>query len=497
MNLKKLTILHSNDIHGDFLAEMKDGHSVGGIARMSGYIKAQRQAQNNVLYVIAGDMLRGSIIDEEFKGISTMEIINHLEPDIATLGNHEADYGLAHLLFLEKCATFPIITANIYITINGLRLFRSHKIIHINGIKVLFIGIVTDETLANAKKDQLLSKFITIEDAVTEIGLIINSYRGYDIDCTVLVTHMGFLEDQEMAARLDPVWKVDAIIGGHSHTFPQAPAFVNGVLIVQAGCECRAIGRLDLTVNLDSNSLFEYKWQLLEVNEQLCEKDPVVDQLLNHYQDLISEKYDRIITNFDRTLTHPLRQMETEMGNLIADVLSSMIESRGACDLVMVGSGSIRKKEVGPVISLRVLIETLPFSDRIVLANIYGRDLIKGVKYMCRDDILSGHTEFYQMPHYVHIVYDFATKELLTFTIKGQPVDPDRLYTVALQGFHFDNIKMCLDIDPENIPNYTANQIFATSDNDLIQEYFSTHHQMTSKIEGRVTILHRPPQLTN
>ena len=107
MKLKKLTILHTNDIHGDFLAEMKDGRSVGGIARMAGYVKALREESSNVLYVIAGDMLRGSIIDEEYQGISTMEIINHLDPDIASLGNHEMDYGLAHLLFLEKCATFP------------------------------------------------------------------------------------------------------------------------------------------------------------------------------------------------------------------------------------------------------------------------------------------------------------------------------------------------------------------------------------------------------
>lgn len=492
--LKKLTILHTNDIHGDFLAEMKDGRSVGGIARMAGYVKALREESSNVLYVIAGDMLRGSIIDEEYQGISTMEIINHLDPDIASLGNHEMDYGLAHLLFLEKCATFPIITANLYITVNGLRLFHSHKIINVNGIKVLFIGIITDEIMANAKKDPLLAKFIYVEDAVTEIGRIINSYRGYDIDCTVLMTHIGFLEDQELASQLDPTWGIDLIIGGHSHTFPQAPAFVNGVLIVQAGCECQAIGRLDLTINLDRNSILDYKWQLLEVNEQLCDKDPVIDQLLKHYQEQVSAKYDRIITNLDRPLTHPLRQMETELGNLFADALSAMIDTKGGCDLTLIGSGSIRKNKVGPILSLRTLTETFPFSDRIVVAQIYGRDLIEGIKYMCRDEILLGHTEFYQVPYYVHIVYDFKTKELLTFTIKGKPVEANRLYHVAMQGFHFDNIKMCLNIDPEKIPNYNANEVYATSDNDLIQEYFSNHHNLTARVEGRITIMNRPPQ---
>ena len=67
-------------------------------------------------------MFRGSLIDSEFQGVSTIEIMNLLAPDVVTLGNHEVDYGLAHLLFLEKCATFPIINANMHLKHNGARL---------------------------------------------------------------------------------------------------------------------------------------------------------------------------------------------------------------------------------------------------------------------------------------------------------------------------------------------------------------------------------------
>ncbi|MFQ7552487.1 MAG: hypothetical protein ACLRMZ_22005 [Blautia marasmi] len=61
-----------------------------------------RRDNPNTLYMIAGDMFRGSLIDTEFKGISTIEIMNVLGPDIVSLGNHELDYGIAHLLFLER-----------------------------------------------------------------------------------------------------------------------------------------------------------------------------------------------------------------------------------------------------------------------------------------------------------------------------------------------------------------------------------------------------------
>jgi len=52
-------------------------------------------------------MLQGSMIDAEYRGVSTIEIMNYLAPDIATLGNHEFEYGLSHLLFLERLANFP------------------------------------------------------------------------------------------------------------------------------------------------------------------------------------------------------------------------------------------------------------------------------------------------------------------------------------------------------------------------------------------------------
>ena len=115
MNTKQITLLHSNDMHGDFLADHVDDKLTGGVSMLSGYLTKCRNEDPNVIYAIAGDMFRGSVIDSEFLGLSTIQIVNLLAPDIVTLGNHETDYGVAHLLFLEKMATFPIINANLYI----------------------------------------------------------------------------------------------------------------------------------------------------------------------------------------------------------------------------------------------------------------------------------------------------------------------------------------------------------------------------------------------
>ena len=240
METKKFTILHSNDFHGDFLAEVKGegkGNLIGGLALLSGYINKVRKEEKNVLYVIAGDMVQGSLIDAEWKGISTMEIMNYLAPDVVALGNHEFDYGLPHLLFLEKMANFPIVNANLYIKKYNKRLMKPYEIIKKAGLDILFTGIITEKILDTLRLDKLVGSFVSLEDASKEIGKISNAYKNDDIDLTILLTHIGYESDIALAKMLNPKWGVDMIIGGHSHTILEKPAKENGILIAQAGWE--------------------------------------------------------------------------------------------------------------------------------------------------------------------------------------------------------------------------------------------------------------------
>lgn len=285
-NLKKLTLLHSNDLHGDFLAERIDNKLVGGVSMLSGYINKVREEEENVIYCIAGDMFRGSVIDAEYKGVSTIEIMNLLGPDVVTIGNHEVDYGLSHLLFIEKCANFPIINANFHIRTNNKRLFQPFYIAHIDGMKILFIGIITEDVLAQTKMDKVIGSFVDICEAAEEIGRICNTYNPIDIDFTIILTHIGFEEDKKLAAMLDPAWGVDVIIGGHSHTFLEHPVKVNDILIVQAGTGTDQIGRFDIMVDTDLNAVDTYTWSTVPIDETNCPRDESLENFIMHYKDL-------------------------------------------------------------------------------------------------------------------------------------------------------------------------------------------------------------------
>ena len=278
--LKHLTLLHSNDLHGDFLAEEIEETFVGGISLLSGYISKVRREETAALYAVSGDLFRGSIIDAEYKGLSTVEMMNLLAPDVVTLGNHEIDYGIGHLLFLEKCALFPIINANLYLTTNQIRLFNSHIILEIGGMRVLFIGVLTEEVLATARKERLIGSFINIHDAAAEVGRICNAHRTEDIDLTVLLTHIGFEEDKKLAALLDPWWGVDLIIGGHTHTYLTEPCVVAGIPIVQAVTGTDQIGRFDLMIDTDTNSIDSYTWQLIPIDDSHCPSDTDLEDVI-------------------------------------------------------------------------------------------------------------------------------------------------------------------------------------------------------------------------
>ncbi len=190
---------------------------------------------------------------------------------------------------------------------------------------------------------------------------------------TILLTHIGFESDVELAKLLRPEWGVDLIIGGHSHTVLEKPAKVNNILIAQAGVGTDQIGRFDIVVDDDTNSIVDYKWQLISINNKIAKPDKKLEEYIRSFQKEVDRKYNTILTKFSQTLTHPKREEETSLGNLIADAFAEVSET----DVMFVGSGSIRSKELGPVVTLKDLISCFPFDDVLQRFMITGAQLWK------------------------------------------------------------------------------------------------------------------------
>ena len=483
--LKKLTILHSNDLHGDFLAEEIDRSLVGGVSMLSGYVNKVRNEEKNTLYCIAGDMFRGSVIDSEFKGISTIEIMNMLSPDVVTLGNHETDYGIAHLLFIEKCAKFPIINANLHIKTNGARLFKPHYIAEVDGMKILFIGIITEDVISQTKNDGIIGSFVDINEAAQEIGKICDTYNAIDIDFTVLLTHIGFEEDKKLAEKLDPAWGVDVIIGGHSHTFIDEPAVVNDIVVVQAGTGTDQIGRFDINIDTDNNCIDTYTWQTVPINSEHCPNDEDLENILNHYKDQTDIKYGRLVTRLKKKLTHPDRNRETALGGLLSDILRKNL----GLDIMLLGSGSVRTEQLGPIVLFSDLCECFPYDDSVYMLKVTGGQLKRMLAYMVRDEVWEGvHCEFYQLSSGLRVEYDKKTHSFNRFDFNGEPVEDDKIYMVGLQKYHYINFEEFFNVSFDEISANGTPVVVSTSCCSIFDEYLSNHQNLDREISGRLVI---------
>ncbi len=172
-DLKEIVILHSNDIHGQFAGKTDElGRMCHSTAQVAGYVSSKKAENPCTFYCIAGDAFQGSLIDSEFLGLSTIDILNMSNIDVMALGNHELDYGISHMMFVAKFAEFPIINANFKMKTNGRNLFKPQHRIRRDGMEFLFIGLLTPDIVDQTRAEGLVGSYVTVEDSKAELEKI-------------------------------------------------------------------------------------------------------------------------------------------------------------------------------------------------------------------------------------------------------------------------------------------------------------------------------------
>ncbi|MFB8787772.1 MAG: 5'-nucleotidase C-terminal domain-containing protein [Potamolinea sp.] len=283
---------------------------------------------------------------------------------------------------------------------------------------------------------------------------------------------------------LNPEWGVDMIIGGHSHTFLEQPAEVNNILIAQAGIGTDQIGRFDVVVDDDTNSIVEWKWQLLPVDNNLAEPDPEIEKLIMTFQKEVDRKYNRLIGRLAHKLTHPKREEESDLGNLIADIVAQLDK----LDVVLIGSGSIRGTKLGPLVTLSDLKTVYPYDDVLYKVRVTGEQLTQIFAHFMRlENRIPGESCYFQVNKGIQAVYNDAQKRLESLSINEKSVQADAHYTICLEEFHYKNSVLSLGITTEELTQLDNAKVVSTSCQNILEEYFSHHQNLNSKIEGRLT----------
>lgn len=251
LSAQNLTILHLNDTHSHIEPERGGKYDgKGGVIEQAAYIDSVRVADGaaNVLLLHAGDFGQGTSYFTELDGNIEIDILNAMAYDAVCLGNHEFDNGLEELARRLACLDAPVVCANYDFSSTPLAdLVKPSVIINKAGRKIGIFGLLTDVSLVVDSKIAALLEYKDPAAAAQEQALMLKK-EGCDI--IIALTHLGYegeaYTDFELAGATS---NIDIIVGGHSHTYLDEPAFARNrdgrkVMIVTDGKWGLNIGNL-------------------------------------------------------------------------------------------------------------------------------------------------------------------------------------------------------------------------------------------------------------
>jgi 5'-nucleotidase len=190
-----------------------------------------------------------------------------------------------------------------------------------------------------------------------------------------------------------------------------------------------------------------------------------------------------VVTKFTERLTHPLREQESSLGNLMADAIAQSVGT----DVVLLGAGSVRVKEMGPAVTLMDLVACFPYDDSLTRCTVSGADLKRMFGHWMRTENRNGEGECYQVNAGVRAVYSDADHALVSLAVGGAPAEDAATYTVTLQGYHAKNSESYLATTPAQLEAAAPGKIVASSAQTVLREWLLAHQNVGSEVEGRLT----------
>ena len=254
---KKITILHTNDVHSHIDPFPKNdplNPSGGGVIARANIINLVKKDNPHTLVLDAGDVFQGTPYFNFFGGELELKLMSKMGYNASTLGNHEFDNGMEKLSKVLKHANFSFLNSNYTLKNTPLEnKIKSHEIFNINGIKIGVFGLGIElEGLVEKK----LYKGIKYLNPI-EISKDISNDLKYNHNCDLIIclSHLGFSYSKDKNIMCDLILakqtkNIDLIIGGHTHTFLDEPVKVKNlenkdVIINQVGCFGINLGKID------------------------------------------------------------------------------------------------------------------------------------------------------------------------------------------------------------------------------------------------------------
>ena len=262
---KKITILHTNDVHShidpfgpdDGRKTTSNNSSIG--RRMANSIRAKNP---NTLLLDAGDIFQGTPYFNYYGGELEFKLMSMLKYDAATIGNHDFDNGIDGLYAQLPNAKFDFVSANYDFTDTVMDTHvKPYKIFVKDGIKIGVFGLGIELDGLVGKNNYKETKYLDPIEIAQDMSRILKTEQHCDL--VICLSHIGYnyknnpeiVSDLKLARATNDI---DLIIGGHTHTFLRKPTIeknIEGenVLVNQVGCYGLYLGKIDFYFDIDKN----------------------------------------------------------------------------------------------------------------------------------------------------------------------------------------------------------------------------------------------------
>ncbi len=465
----QITILGSTDLHGnidpiDYYTNKPDNR---GLAKVATLINRIRKEQPNLLLIDSGDTIQGSPLESFHSRKNNVRIdpmmlvMNSLNYDAMTVGNHEYNFGLKVLEKARGEAKFPWLSANTYDKGTQHPHYKPYIIKDVSGVKIAVIGLTTPGVPNWDNPPNYAG--LEFREPVTEARKWVTEVRTKEkADVIVIAMHMGIEEDLS-TGELNPgqvpheneaveiakeVPGVDVIFMGHTHR--DVPSlYINGVLLTQANHWGRHLARADLYLQKDPNGWRVYAKSARTIpTDDRVEPDPAVVKLAEPYDRQTQEWLERVIAQSPEELTaEDARFRDTA----ILDLVQKVQLDAGNADVSMVASFNQNARiEKGPV-TVRDITELYVYENTLAVLEVTGQQLKEALE----------HSAKYYKPYEPgkslrELIdekipdYNFDVAEGVTYRIditkpignriqnlrfKGQPVSPTQKFRLATNNY--------------------------------------------------------------
>ena len=476
---EQLVIMHTNDTHSYLTCP---DSTWGGMDRLAVLVDSVRQAEPHTLLVDAGDAVQGTLYFNLYGGVVEQQVMNYLGYDLRILGNHEFDNGTDSLATVLKGARSTFLCSNYHFSDPRLAgRFSRYDVRTVGGRRIGFFAI-------NVDPDGLVARGrangVQYTDAIESANRMAGWLRQQQhCDVVVALTHIGFditplPNDTMLVAHTE---NIDVLIGGHSHTPLNEPVRLpnrvgRSVLVAQTGRYTRNLG----LVKIDLDQLTATS-ELVPVTSRLDSRlDPAIAQILAPYRQGVEVSMHTPIGTAAMDFPHKSPQLLNWVSDAVYTVGSSLTDRK--LDFAMYNVGGLRSGFVGDTVYEGVMITILPFSNRVEVIEIAGRDLLPAFTQMATIGG-SGVSDHVRITYVPQPADSDAKATLTSVTINGEPLDEDRVYVVAMTDYLSGGGDYMPSLRNHNLLAYSENNFYV----DVLELFRHTTEPMSASTTVRMT----------